>query len=353
MIYVQNFIVFALLSMLYGSLNASNKGLVADCNNITITASEYLTNANTVVDIDGECAKTNSDAVDGVIIYGSAPEIYSNCSGEVVADNIVLTFRFHILDSVQIQTEATEIMVQCVVSSQTLLNSTWDYQLEPFIRTSGHASENATISDTPISMNVPRTNYNLGDFVDVEIVSSSTAVGLKVRPQRCWASPTSAGTITYSLLENRCPSDPTTKLTTNTDLKSTLRFEAFAFVASPNSVYLECEVILCLDSTVDSRCDLCSSSRKRRRAIEDINKSGYHRIKSKSFFVIPRPKYLDKETTRNVHQDDIKPSCKQKVPDEINVVVFGLSITSLSMLILLASSKRYFDQPNHKENLHI
>ena len=62
---------------------------------------------------------------------------------------------------------------------------------------------NATISDALISMNVPRTQYNVGDFVDVEIVSTSTASGLKIRPQRCWASPTIAGTTTYDLLKNR------------------------------------------------------------------------------------------------------------------------------------------------------
>ena len=52
---------------------------------------------------------------------------------------------------------------------------------------------------------------------------------------------------------------------------------------------------MCLSSTVDSRCDLCSSKRKRRRDIEDINTSGYHRIRSKSFVVIPKAKYLGKE----------------------------------------------------------
>ena len=52
---------------------------------------------------------------------------------------------------------------------------------------------------------------------------------------------------------------------------------------------------MCLSSTVDSRCDLCSSKRKRRRDIEDINTSGYYRIRSKSFVVIPKAKYLGKE----------------------------------------------------------
>ena len=153
--------------MLYGHINASNKGifydtytayvfiihwgnllkfvnfllgLVADCNNITITASEYLTNPSTIVDVGGKCAKTNSDAVDGVVVYGSASEIFSNCSGEVVNNNIVLTFRFHFDDSIQIQTKADEFLIQCEVSTQTLLNSTLDYQLEPYFRTSGHAS---------------------------------------------------------------------------------------------------------------------------------------------------------------------------------------------------------------------
>ena len=92
----------------------------------------------------------------------------------------------------------------------------------------------------------------------------------------------------------RCPSDPTAKLTVDSDLKSTLRFEAFTFLSSPNSIYLECEVIMCLASTVDSRCDLCSSKRKRRRDIEDMDTYGYHRIRSKSFFVIPKPIYSEK-----------------------------------------------------------
>ena len=92
----------------------------------------------------------------------------------------------------------------------------------------------------------------------------------------------------------RCPSDPTAKLTVDNDLKSTLRFEAFTFLSSPNSIYLECEVIMCLASTVDSRCDLCSSKRKRRRDIEDMDTSGYHRIRSKSFFVIQKPIYSQK-----------------------------------------------------------
>ena len=105
-------------------------GLVADCNNITITASEYLTNPSTIVDVGGKCAKTNSDAVDGVVVYGSASEIFSNCSGEVVNNNIVLTFRFHFDDSIQIQTKADEFLIQCEVSTQTLLNSTLDYKLE-------------------------------------------------------------------------------------------------------------------------------------------------------------------------------------------------------------------------------
>lgn len=113
---------------------------MTDCDNITITASEYLTNANTIVDIDGTCAKTNSDAVDGVVVYGSALEILSNCSGEVVSNNIILTFRFYLNGSVQIQESANEFLIQCEVSTQTLLNSTWDYQLEPFARTSGHSS---------------------------------------------------------------------------------------------------------------------------------------------------------------------------------------------------------------------
>ena len=51
---------------------------------------------------------------------------------------------------------------------------------------------------------------------------------------------------------------------------------------------------MCLASTVDSRCDLCSSKRKRRRDIEDMDTSGYHRIRSKSFFVIPKPTYSQK-----------------------------------------------------------
>lgn len=349
MICVQNLIVFALLWTLFGPLNAINNGLVTDCNNITITASEYLINTNTIVDIDGTCTKTNSDAVDGVVVYGSALEILSNCSGEVVSNNIIFTFRFYINGSIQLQETADEFLIQCEVSTQTLLNSTWDYQLEPFSRTSGHSTANATISNPLIALSVPRTKYNVGDFVDVEILSTSTADGLKIRAQRCWASPTSAGTTTYDLLLNRCPSDPTAKLTVDSDLKSTLRFEAFTFLSSPNSIYLECEVIMCLASTVDSRCDLCSSKRKRRRDIEDIDTSGYHRIRSKSFFVIPKPIYSEKEIKRNFYQDKMKSPCKQNVLDEINVAVFGLSITSLTMLVLLASTKRHFDYSNsHK-----
>ena len=62
---------------------------------------------------------------------------------------------------------------------------------------------NATINNPLISLSIPRTKYNIGDFVDVEILSTSTADGLKIRVQRCWASPTSAGTTTYDLLLNR------------------------------------------------------------------------------------------------------------------------------------------------------
>ena len=94
----------------------------------------------------------------------------------------------------------------------------------------------------------------------------------------------------------RCDTEVETTITTATDASTIFNTEAFRFLPSGNSVYVECLVRVCLDSDPAQECTLCPTSGKRkRRAITDgsnapLVDSQTATIRSPIFYIIDKGK---------------------------------------------------------------
>jgi len=353
MIFMKQLYFLLVILTLCGTLYANNLGLDATCSNITINATVALNNNGSSVNLNGTCQKTQSDASGDIIVYGSAADLYANCGNIAAVDNgngkTTLTLLFQFFGANASQTfneEAQTLEVSCEVTLNTNATAANTYQASS--RTIGYASATAyssSLFDSRISMIAPKTNYNVGDFIKINISMTADAfLSLKITPQTCTAMSAASGGTNYVLIDSRCPVDPTSSITRANDLVTELQFEAFYFKNAGNSVYIECQILVCLSASGDATCADCGGGgRRRRRSIDD----NVQYIRSPIFQVLPKAKpmkklkrdqYLMREGKKNLRNN-----CDEDKLERINYIVIIILLTSLILLTLFGCIKKLRD----------
>uniref|UniRef100_A0A8C2USW9 CUB and zona pellucida like domains 1 n=2 Tax=Chinchilla lanigera TaxID=34839 RepID=A0A8C2USW9_CHILA len=117
--------------------------------------------------------------------------------------------------------------------------------------------------ENPILQSPYYADLNQTLFVQVSLHSSDS--NLVVFLDACIASPTSDfGSPTYDLIKSGCSRDETCKVYPLSGHFGRFQFNAFKFLRSLNSVYLQCKVLICDSGDAQSRCSQgCVTRRKR------------------------------------------------------------------------------------------
>jgi len=369
MIYWQHhlYIFLVIWTILQATLLASPSNLgvdSTDCTNIQVNVTTYMTTAGQV-NINGTCLKTNTDAVVDVITYGSVLTLADSCDIESTDDGNGVT-TFTLLFNVYNKDPATNfdaglqtVEVQCtntLNSNVSLTNNT-----QTSYRVTGIAQASVLSSSTfesKITMTVPKTEYKVGEYVLVSInMVADPVLALKISPQMCRAASAASGGTTYDLVSSRCAVDPGTTVTRINEKQTDVKFEAFYFLNAGVEIYLECEILVCLNDTADANCGTCSSSkRRRRRSAED----DHHLIRSQVFIVHPkeieaknanksRPiQFLKGRSPTHPFDRGVK---RGVYSERIHVLVVIIFLSSLAFLLILACIKKQYDLRKYEKAL--
>ena len=122
---------------------------------------------------------------------------------------------------------------------------------------------------------INETQVSLGQDLTF-IATTNTSIDYKLT--NCWATPNqdTENPLNFDLIENGCPAEDwiVYNLTQFT-------FPFFAFVSSPDQLYVHCEVLLCDSSSSHRSCQPtsgCSTSRKRRSPTIESDLSTVHQV---------------------------------------------------------------------------
>jgi len=204
-------------------------------------------------------------------------------------------------------------------------------------RVDGAETKNNTVdfsfAFTHMDMNGASTSkYKLGDYIKFKMVLNSAVNDTKAIIQDCWA--TSDGVSNkYNLISNRCTYEQETTQLATSDTETTFNTEAFRFVPSGNSIYVECRVRVCLDSDTSQECTFCSKKRKRRDITDGSTKpleSQIATIKSPIFYII------DKEPAQPSSQQ------QQSVLSGTNGLIVVVLLSAFVFVICAAVIKKVF-----------
>jgi len=189
-----------------------------------------------------------------------------------------------------------------------------------------------TFSHTDMNDNQQAT-YKLGDYIKFTMKLNSDVVDTKAIIQECWA--TSDGVADkYNLISNRCDFEVETSQLSASHNETIFNTEAFRYVSSGSSIYVECRVRVCLDTDVSPQCTLCSNSR-RRRDITDGSaeplESQIVSIKSPIFYII------DKEPAQPSTQQQ-----QESVLSGTNGLIVVVLLSAFVFVICAAVIKKVF-----------
>ncbi|XP_035926120.1 CUB and zona pellucida-like domain-containing protein 1 [Halichoerus grypus] len=170
-------------------------------------------------------------------------------------------------------------------------------------------------------------------FVQVSLHTSDP--NLVVFLDTCRASPTPDFTSpTYDLIKSGCNQDETCKMYPLSGHYGRFQFNAFKFLRSLGSVYLQCKILICDHSDPQSRCNQgCVSRRKR-----DISS---YKWKTDSVIGPIRLK-RDRSASRNPgFQDQIHREETQNQPFD-SLHLFSFMVLALNVVILVVIIARHF-----------
>lgn len=180
------------------------------------------------------------------------------------------------------------------------------------------------------------TEYKLGDLIKFELnFTSAATANLKAIIQSCWT--TSNGiSKKYSLINNRCPTDPGTKYLQVGQLSSSWKTEAFRYLNGLSSrVYVECEVRVCKSSDYSRACMFvpCQNTRKRREVFNEpsLKSSEMVVIKSPVFFIVDKDQPID-----------VSPASTNSPVSSTNGTIIIVLLSALILIIGAAVIKKIF-----------
>ncbi|XP_050196778.1 CUB and zona pellucida-like domain-containing protein 1 [Myiozetetes cayanensis] len=164
----------------------------------------------------------------------------------------------------------TEIIVKCKMEN----NST----LEVFYVTRNNVIQNITAmgrynvsmafySSDSFSEPIHQSPYyvDLNQTLFAQVSLQSTDPNLVVFVDTCTASPQpDFGSPTYDLIRSGCNKDDTVVTYPPLEHRGRFKFNAFRFLRSFPSVYLQCDVVICDSNSSDSRCSKGCISRQKR-----------------------------------------------------------------------------------------
>ncbi|NXG58053.1 CUZD1 protein, partial [Hemiprocne comata] len=163
-----------------------------------------------------------------------------------------------------------EIIAKCKMENNSTLEVIYITKNNVIQNATAMGSYNVSMSfydSESFSQPVPQSPYyvDLNQNLFAQVSLHSTDPNLLVFVDTCVASPQpDFGSLTYDLIRSGCNKDDT--VVTYPPLKhyGRFKFNAFRFLKSFPSVYLQCDVVICDSNTADSRCTQGCVSRQKR-----------------------------------------------------------------------------------------
>lgn len=175
--------------------------------------------------------------------------------------------------------EYDEYNVQCVKKSNYEVELEEDYlnvtheETEEF-KEVGNATFDIDLdryTDDNFSSKDESGEAELGDTLYFQMELETSRTDLKLNTLSCHATKESDGSKKYSIIAEKCPKDKTVKVYKGENTKKIYRWhiEAFKFFGDSDKVYIQCNVVVCLDDSDHETCKPCGS--RKRRALKSLS----------------------------------------------------------------------------------
>jgi len=300
------------------------------------------------------CGKNSTEVASNatIVSLGSIVDLQA-CSGVTVTNVTQNTTKYTALATVTYGTSSvfqTQDVydVECTYTTPNFDDIINADGYNASVRQNGYASANATgpTFEDRLSITVTKTLFNLGEYVVATITFNNVSNDMFMVPQKCYASSEDNGQgYYYNLLQNKCPSDETTTFSRGTPIdknKGILQFEAFRFLnAKTSSIYIACEVLVCL-STTETRCKECGSSKRRRRSI-DTDGRELSLARSESFYVVPTEVIVPVKHIKRTKQFKRRRSNTINGVKLFNETLLVALVATLLFLLVVAMVKKQYD----------
>ncbi|CAG2249166.1 unnamed protein product [Mytilus edulis] len=141
--------------------------------------------------------------------------------------------------------------------------------------------------------------YVVGDVVYVKVQTSMHDYDVKMRLSDCYTKPSEhASTVyTYYLIQNGCPVDRNTYITSQSTHETRFHFQDFEYAGHPDSMFVHCNATFCKSNDYSSECEpQCKHSKRighHRSAVQNLNGPiEIAEVETKILFTEKRGKFL-------------------------------------------------------------
>ncbi|VDI13198.1 pancreatic secretory granule membrane major glycoprotein GP2 [Mytilus galloprovincialis] len=184
--------------------------------------------------------------------------------------------------------------------------------------------------------------YVVGDVVYVKVQTSMHDYDVKMRLSDCYTKPSEhASTIyTYYLIQNGCPVDRNTFVTSQSTHETRFHFQDFEYAGHPDSMFVHCNATFCKSNDYSSECEpQCKHSNRighHRSAVQNLNGPiEISDVETKILFTDKRDStakgYRRNSDSSNESSSKFKP-----------LYVAGVIIVAVAMICVLVALSIYF-----------
>ncbi|VDI14667.1 pancreatic secretory granule membrane major glycoprotein GP2, partial [Mytilus galloprovincialis] len=184
--------------------------------------------------------------------------------------------------------------------------------------------------------------YVVGDVVYVKVQTSMHDYDIKMRLSDCYTKPSEhASTIyTYYLIQNGCPVDRNTFVTSQSTHETRFHFQDFEYAGHPDSMFVHCNATFCKSNDYSSECEpQCKHSKRighHRSAVQNLN--GPIEISDVETIILFTDKRNSTAKGYRRNSDSSNESSSKFKP----LYVAGVIIVAIAMICVLVALSIYF-----------
>nr|XP_047917864.1 CUB and zona pellucida-like domain-containing protein 1 [Anser cygnoides] len=218
---------------------------------------------------DPTCKPVSTDPVIFSFPLNSCGTTKKDEGHRITYTNILLTVSE--TDKIITRKKSIQIVAKCIMENNSTVEVIYVTENDLIKNTTSVGRYNVSMSfydsdsfSSPVLQSPYYVDLNQTLFAQVSLHSSDP--DLLVFVDTCVASPQpDFGSVTYDLIRSGCNKDDTVVTYPPIEHYGRFKFNAFRFLRSFSSVYLQCDILIC-DSTTNSRCTEGCISRQKRAA---------------------------------------------------------------------------------------